>query len=84
MNILVLAPGTSARQLICSCYALHFLASAVKLLPAYVLSQECLTVQVSVVDLSLPEATVACRVRDACLSSGFFYRAPPLCAVWLC
>ena len=42
------------------------------------LLQECLlTVQVSVVDLSLPEATVASRVRDACLSSGFFYRAPP-------
>lgn len=63
----------------CSCPA-----SAVNLFPACVLLRECLTVQVSVVDLSLPEATVASRVRDACLSSGFFYCAPPWCVVWLC
>ena len=34
-------------------------------------------------DLSLPEATVASRVRDACLSSGFFYRALSLCLLSL-
>ncbi|KAK9843645.1 hypothetical protein WJX81_000832 [Elliptochloris bilobata] len=37
---------------------------------SYMLS---LALQVSVVDLSEPEATVAARVREACLSSGFFY-----------